>query len=243
MLSKIKTLLKKLPFPLSRNHRYDLLTKKIIRHYCHQNSNCIDAGAHEGDVLNWFLKYAPKGKHFAFEPLPLLYKKLSKKFSGKNCSIHKIALSKTKSVAPFNYVISNPAYSGLLKRKYDKKEETDTTIKVQTNLLDDIIPSATSIHFIKIDVEGGEMNVLKGSTRILSVDHPLIVFEFGIGGSDVYGTTPEEMYFFLETFDYKIFLLENFVQKKAALSLSDFQKQFYNRHHYYFVACYSNSCF
>lgn len=236
MFSTIKSLLKRLPVPLSRNHRYDLLTKKIIRHYCAPTSNCIDAGTHKGEMLNWFLHYAPKGKHFAFEPIPFLYEELKKNFSKKNCSIYKIALSDRQSVLPFNYVISNPAYSGLKKRNYDRKNEVDTTIQVEADLLDTIIPSTIPVHFMKIDVEGGEMNVLKGATRILSNDHPVIIFEFGIGGSDVYGATPEEMYFFLQKFNYRIFLLSDFIKKKAPLTLADFQKQFHHKLNYYFVA-------
>lgn len=82
MFAALKSLLKKLPVPLSRNHRYDLLTKKIIRKHCSATSNCIDAGAHKGEVLDWFLKFAPEGKHFAFEPVPDLFRDLQKKIWG-----------------------------------------------------------------------------------------------------------------------------------------------------------------
>ena len=79
MLVQLKSLLKKLPLPLSRNHRYDLLTKKIIQQYCNETFNCIDVGSHRGEVLDWFLKFAPKGKHYAFEPVPALFDALQKK--------------------------------------------------------------------------------------------------------------------------------------------------------------------
>jgi len=236
MLVQLKSLLKKLPLPLSKNHRYDLLTKKIIQEYCSETSNCIDVGAHRGEVLDWFLKFAPKGKHFAFEPIPALFDALQKKYSPNSCSIYNIALSDAKALSSFNYVTSNPAYSGLKKRKYDRKKETDTSIQVQTDRLDHMIPSAIPVSFIKIDVEGGEMNVLKGATRILSDFHPLIIFEFGIGGSDIYGITPEQLFSFLESFHYKLFLLQDFVRQKPSLDLENFKNQFYSKANYYFVA-------
>ena len=236
MLVQLKSLLKKLPLPLSRNHRYDLLTKKIIQQYCNETFNCIDVGSHRGEVLDWFLKFAPKGKHYAFEPVPVLFDALQKKYSHKNCSICNIALSDVKGLSSFNYVTSNPAYSGLKKRNYDRKKETEIIIQVQTDSLDKVVPSDLPVHFIKIDVEGGDMNVLRGATRILSNSHPLMIFEFGIGGSDIYGTTPEELFSFLESFQYRIFLLSYFIQQRSSLGLDDFRKQFYSKANYYFVA-------
>lgn len=234
MLSTLKRLLRHLPVPLSTNHRYDLLTKKIIRQYCQQASNCVDAGAHEGEVLSWFLRYAPLGKHFAFEPIPSFYQSLKQRYN--NCAVFPVALSNKKGSSSFNFVVSNPAYSGLRKRKYDRKKEKDTIIEVETDTLDHLVPATTRIDFIKIDVEGGEMDVLRGATRILSTDHPLVVFEFGIGGSDVYGTTPEEMYSFLASFHYQVSLLNDFLKNLAPLTLENFTREFYHQKNYYFIA-------
>lgn len=242
MFPLFKLFLKRFPVPLSRNHRYDLLTKKIIRQCCNENSNCVDVGAHRGEVAAYFVKYAPGGMHYIFEPLPFLYQFLKKKFqSTNNCKIYPIALSDKKESASFNYVISNPAYSGLKKRRYDRKKEKDTTIRVETDVMDAIIPSNVRIHFIKLDVEGGELNVLRGAQRILKESHPTVIFEFGIGGSDVYGATPERLFSFFMQFNYRIFLLEDFINSRAALTLSDLKDQFYNRRNYYFVAAYETT--
>lgn len=232
-----KSFLKKSPVAFSKNHRYDILTKKIIKQYCKIDCNCIDVGAHKGEVTDWFLKYCTQGTHYVFEPVPSFFEKLKKKYAAaKNCNVFEIALSDQKQIASFNYVISNPAYSGLKKRNYDRKNEQDTSIKVQTDVLDDCIPSSKKIDFIKIDVEGAEMKVLNGAKRILAKDHPVIVFEFGIGGSDIYGSTPEKLYSFFEQLGYKIFLMENFIKKKSSLTLSELKDQFENKRNYYFVA-------
>lgn len=190
-----------------------------------------------GEVLDWFIRYSPNGMHYGFEPLPFLFAFLKKKYrSENNCKIYQVALSWKKGISPFNYVISNPAYSGLKKRTYDRRNEADTIIQVETDVLDNIIPSDSKIDFIKLDVEGAELNVLQGAQRVLKEDHPVVVFEFGIGGSDVYDATPEKLFSFLEQLNYKIFLLEDFINKKNALTLGDLKDQFYNRKNYYFVA-------
>jgi FkbM family methyltransferase len=234
---QVKKWVKKIPVAFTKSQRYDAWTKKIIDSVTTINSNCIDAGTHEGAIFDLFLEHAPKGHHFGFEPIPVLFEGLQKKYAScKNCSIHNIALSNKKGATSFNYVLSNPSYSGIKKRKYDRKKEDDTLIEVQTDLLDDLIPKELPIRFIKIDVEGGEMDVLKGAVRLLGDYHPFLVFEFGIGGSDIYGTTPEEMFAFLSRFNYKVSLLDSFLKKKPSLSQKDFSDQFYEKKNCYFIA-------
>ena len=136
--------------------------------------------------------------HYLFEPIPFLFKHLKKKYVLiQNCKVFELAASDEKEISSFNFVTSNPAYSGLKKRTYDRKNEKDLTIEVQTNTLDNCIPSCIKIDFIKIDVEGAEMKVLQGAKKILSKDHPIIVFEFGIGGSDIYETHRRAFILFL----------------------------------------------
>lgn len=240
LVNSIKDILRQaagiLPFTFTRNQLYDRLTKKIIQARLHNNSNCIDVGCHKGEIFDLFLKYAPAGHHFGFEPLPHLYRQLKEKYAGLDCTISPVAISDKKGVCNFNYVISNPAYSGLLKRKYDRAHERDTSIEVETDLLDHLIPPHLPIDLIKIDVEGGEWNVLKGATRILSQFHPLLVFECGLGGSDIYGTTPAGIFSFLQEYHYKLSLLDDYLKGRPAIDLAEFTRQFETGDNYYFIA-------
>jgi FkbM family methyltransferase len=237
IFSRLKKLVKKLPVTFTKNQEYDRITRQIIRNHCSGSRSCVDAGAHEGEIFDQFVKYAPGGIHYAFEPIPFLYKRLLNKYASCNsCHIFPIALSNHKSVVPFNYVVSNPAYSGIFKRKYDRRNEEDMSIQVQTDTLDNIIPHHVPVQFIKIDVEGGEMHVLEGAERILSEHHPLVVFEFGLGGSDIYGTTPEKMFSFFTNHQYHLSLLHDFVAGGNVLSLEEFIEQFQQRKNYYFIA-------
>ena len=233
----LKNLIKKLPFAFTLNQKYDGYTQQIIKRYCEPGSNCIDVGTHKGEILDLILKAAPNGKHFGFEPIPVLYEELKKKYSrNQNVFIHPYALSDKKGLSNFNYVLSNPAYSGLVKRKYDRKHEDDVLIEVETERLDAIVDISLPLTLIKIDVEGGELGVLKGAESILKKHPPIIIFECGKSGSSFYGTTPEMIYSFLQQMGYSIYLMDDFLNGKPALTDKEFGRQFSEELNYYFVA-------
>ena len=75
----IRKILKILHFDLTKNQQYDRATQQIMKRVIRSNSNCIDVGCHKGEMLDLMLKYAPKGNHFAFEPIPDYYKQLKQK--------------------------------------------------------------------------------------------------------------------------------------------------------------------
>ncbi len=232
----VKKFLKKFPIPLSKNHRYDLLTIKVIRKTCSEYSNCIDVGCHTGDILSTILRFAPKGQHYCFEPLPHLYQELTEKFPD-NCHFYKIGLSDQAGTASFNYVVTNPAYSGFRSREYAREYEKEQIITVQTDLLDNIIPEDVKIDFIKVDVEGAEMEVLKGAKKTLIRNKPILVFEHGKGAADYYGTHPNDIYNLLvEECNMNINLLSGYLNNKAPLTKAAFQQQFEKRLNYYFIA-------
>lgn len=225
-----------MPIAFTRNQRYDKLTKKIIKTICKADSNCVDVGCHKGEVLDIMRKYAPEGKHFGFEPIPDLYIDLVEKYSGTTVKIYDFALSNNYGTATFNYVVTNPSYSGLIKRKYDNPHEEDTSIVVKTEKMDTVIPLNTKVDLIKIDVEGGELLVLEGAVEILKRDKPVVIFEHGIGASDYYGSSPDKIHNLFTNCKMKIFTLENFLNKGKQLTLAEFEKQYYNQVNYYFVA-------
>ena len=231
----IKKLIKKIPIGLSKNHQYDIDTRKIIQKTLLNDSNAIDIGCHEGEILDYFLKYAPCGQHYAFEPLPHLYKNLKSKYT-KRAHLYPHALSNKEGTTTFQYVKSNPAYSGLKKRKYDRTTEEVIEITVDQTKLDEMIPDDIRIDLIKIDVEGGEYLVLSGSKRILIKDKPVLIFEHGKGGSDYYGVTPDMLFDLLESYHYNIYNLRSFLKDKRIIDRAEFIRQYEQEDHYYFVA-------
>ena len=217
-----------------KNAAYDEQTLAVMSRSLSNNSNCVDVGCHKGSILKEMLRLAPDGTHCAFEPIPKLYGELVSSFPG--VKIYEIALSDSVGEASFQYVGSNPSYSGLKKREYPTSSETIEEIKVRTDLLDNIIPEDFPIAFIKIDVEGGELQVLRGAAKTICRSKPVVVFEHGLGAADYYGTTPEQVYdFFAQRCDLKVSLMEDWLRGDAPLTREGFNAR-YHAGEFYFIA-------
>ncbi len=221
---------------LSQNQCYDewvvLLMKQVLR----DNSVCVDVGAHRGSILQIMVDMIPGGKFFAFEPLPHLYEYLSSQFgTNKKISLYNLALCDKSGKSSFNYVVTNPGYSGLIKRRYDRPEE-DTTITVPTDAMDNVLGDH-AVDFIKIDVEGGEFQVIQGGKELIKREKPYIVFEHGMGAADCYGTKPEYLYDLLHDYcGLHITLLNDYLKNRQPLSRSGFCDQFHQVKNYFFLA-------
>ena len=180
---------------MDQNQLYDIQTIEVMRRVLVHDSNAIDVGCHSGSMLSEILKIAPDGQHFAFEPLPNMFAHLQTDFgANRHVSLHNLALSENSGSVTFQHVVTNPGYSGLRKRRYDRDNEQVVEIHVQTARLDDIILRDVDIRFIKIDVEGAELGVLGGAVDTIRRCKPVIVFEHGLGAADYYGTTPEDVF-------------------------------------------------
>lgn len=236
MKELIKKILYILRIAITKNQKYDLQTLKVIKAVCNTETNCIDVGCHRGDIMDILLRFAPNGHHYGFEPLPHLYQFLKEKYKNTNCTISDIALSNVSGSTSFNYVVSNPSYSGIKKRNYDRPNEQDTVITVKTELLDNFLPKDYKLGLIKIDVEGAEMQVLKGAAATIEATKPMIIFEHGLGASDIYGTTPDMIYAFFDEKKYNISLLKDWLNNKKFFTLKEFETQYYKRINHYFIA-------
>jgi len=193
-------------------------------------------GCHKGEILNLMMKYAPGGTHFAFEPIPYLFQNLKKAF-GESVNLYPYALAERQGETTFRHVKNAPAYSGILQRKYDIPNPDIEEIQVEMKTLDEIIPENIHIDLIKIDVEGGEFGVLKGAERILLRDHPVIIFECGLGASDYYGTKPGDLFVFFTTkCGMNIYSLQSYLSNCKPFSISEFEACFQSNTEYYFVA-------
>ncbi len=116
MIDILKSIIEKLPIRFTQNQKYDYQTKLVIEKVCKADSYCIGVGCHKGEVLDLFIYKAKSASHWGFEPIPVLFYEISKKyFSNANIQIKQIALSNCSGKTSFNYVLSNPSYSGIKK--------------------------------------------------------------------------------------------------------------------------------
>ncbi|MFZ4522598.1 MAG: FkbM family methyltransferase [Bacteroidales bacterium] len=238
MKQLLKHLLSLLHISVTRNQKYDAYTKQIIRRSLRNDSNCIDIGCHKGEILDLMIKWAPDGKKFAFEPIPELFQFLTAKYAADSkVTIHPTALYDKTGTTTFQHVLSAPAYSGIKKRKYEGKHVDINQITVDIDLLDHFIPADITIDLMKIDVEGAELNVMKGGLSTLRRCKPVIIFEFGLGAADFYNSKPNELHQLItQECGMKISTLKGYLDNNQVLAESQFCKMFESGSEYYFVA-------
>ena len=131
----------------------------------------VDAGASIGDITLKFAEYFPNSEVHAFEPFPLFFETLNEKSKIYTRVIpYACALSNTNGKALLNINISEDTNS-LLNTECHKSNphssllETKETIEVETKTLDKIFPNET-IDLLKLDLQGGEYNALKGAENL-----------------------------------------------------------------------------
>lgn len=221
------------------NTLYDNQTAAIMERVLAPASNCIDVGCHVGAILDVMLRLAPEGRHFAFEPLPHLHEALEKKYAGNgHVILHNLALSESEGEATFQHVVSNPGYSGLLKRRFDRPHEDVVEIRVRLARLDDLVPGDVPIRLVKIDVEGAELQVLRGAQGLLRRCRPFVVFEHGLGAADVYGTRPEMVYDLFSACGMRLSVMGDWLETRGGRTLTrgSFADEFDTGRNYYFLA-------
>jgi FkbM family methyltransferase len=222
-----------------RHALYDTWTFEIMDRVLARDSNCIDVGAHAGTVLEEIVRRAPDGEHFAFEPLPAMMGILRERFPVERfprVRFHELALAEQAGQAAFEYVVDEPAYSGLRRRAYPTEAPRIESLRVRVDRLDAVVPPATPIRFVKIDVEGGECGVLRGASRILERSRPYVVFEFGLGAADFYGVRPDDVWSTLAASRLQVSALDDWLEGRAALAAADFGERFAKGLDYYFLA-------
>jgi FkbM family methyltransferase len=184
-------------YPSARRDRIDNeRLRQLLAFTLAPDSNCIDVGCHQGDVLREMVRLAPEGRHIAYEPVPASWERLAAEFPG--VDMRQAALSNVEGESSFTHVVDEPSYSGLREREYAGPRQLQE-LTVRTERLDDALPDDYVPRFIKVDVEGAEELVFEGALETLRRHKPIVFFEHGQGASDYYGTRPRDVYRLLVT--------------------------------------------
>jgi hypothetical protein len=122
-------------------------------------------------------------------------------------NVRECALSDHDGDSTFQYVKEWPGWSGLRRQPYPTAAQPQT-IPIKVRRLDSEIPETERIAFIKIDVEGAELEVLRGAHGILSRDRPAVYFECARIHHEQYETTPLLVHDFLRSCEMAVFLLD-----------------------------------
>jgi hypothetical protein len=96
-----------------------------------------------------------------------------------------------------------------------KNNNNVKTILIQTDCLDNIIPKELPTHFIRIDVEGAEFQVIEGATNTIRMNKTEIVFEPSPFSQRYFGISSEMIYDLITNqCGLRISLLQHRLKKK-----------------------------
>jgi FkbM family methyltransferase len=136
--------------------------------------DAVDIGANKGV---WTLHLSRYARHVhAFEPNPKVYRWLKRYANKPNVTASNLALSDASGTAELRVPKYARGYSnqhGSLSA--DNASASFGTVAVKTETLDEL--HLEDVGFIKIDVEGHELSVLRGARATLSRCHPTLVVE------------------------------------------------------------------
>jgi FkbM family methyltransferase len=141
----------------------------------------VDVGANFGlYALSAALYARPQGRVFAFEPAPNAFALLERNIADNGLSgvvtAKPVAVGAAARRAAF-YIGRDVSFSSLHRTK--RLDDDAGTIDVEIVALDAALAHIQSVDLFKIDVEGGEADVLRGARELLRRSRaPIVQFEF-----------------------------------------------------------------
>jgi FkbM family methyltransferase len=183
----------------------------------------IDVGAHEGRHVEHFARFAAStGRVIAFEPLPDFARGLRARFRQPNVEVREFALGEHPGVTNFQHNRGIPGESGLRQRKSHVPVSFEP-VRVTVDTLDRQSADLQRLSYIKLDIEGGEIDCLRGGRETIMRLRPFISVEYGAPGYTVYGHTSLTLFNTASGLDYLISdLFGNVIETEAEwLSICD----------------------
>jgi FkbM family methyltransferase len=146
----------------------------------------LDIGAHRGEFSSALRTYLPDASITAFEPLPDCYDALAARMSARGpFRAHRIALGATDGETAFYRSSFSKASSLLPMAERHEREfpwsSGGRTLSVAVRTLDSVAEGLdlTRRCLMKIDVQGAELQVLKGAIRVLEgIDYVVVETSF-----------------------------------------------------------------
>ena len=190
---------------------YDLPTQKLLEEVLQIGDEVVDIGANVGMFsLAARSLIGDEGTVYSFEPNPEVQKRLYNNIEInqiKNVIIYPVGLGDSEG----NFTLSVPHINsgeGTISKFRENEYEDAKCHKVQVDVKigDDVLYEAAP-RLIKIDVEGGEVGVLRGISKLISKCRPLIVAEYVPQHLARFDTTFDDILSIAKYHSYNIFAL------------------------------------
>jgi len=167
---------------------YDQRELRLVAQYLQDGGDFVDVGAHVGMyAVRGAVELRGRGHVLAFEPNPNARAQLVENLALNGCNnaiVVPAAATAGAGRAELHVPASDdPSFSSLEGGRFAEGE----SLAVDTVTLDDVVPEhGLRPAVVKIDVEGGELDVLRGAVRVIADARPVLLVEVSEGtGRDV----------------------------------------------------------
>ncbi|VXD20292.1 hypothetical protein PL8927_690046 [Planktothrix serta PCC 8927] len=191
---------------------YDLPTQKLLEQVLKKGDEVIDVGANIGMfALAARHIIGTEGIVYSFEPNPEARKHLNYNIEInqiENIKVYPVGLGETDAQLTLYVPYINSGEGSLAsfpntQYKDNKCYEVKVDVKVGDTLLQETAP-----RLIKIDVEGGEVGVLKGISKLIDRHRPLIIAEYVPKHIRRFGNSFEDILLIAQEHSYNLFKLD-----------------------------------
>lgn len=191
---------------------YEESDRKFVLRFLGEGMTFFDVGANQGFyTLLAARRVAPSGRVFAFEPASTEFEKLLKNVAinrYRNVQARQTAVGAFDGETEF-YLCRDGrgSFSSCRRPAEDLRAVRHVLVRVPMTTLDKLCAEQGIVRcdLIKIDVEGGELAVLKGASQILLSLRPLVICELADIRTATWNYPASEIYSFLESRGYQWF--------------------------------------
>ena len=160
---------------------YEKETNDVLFEYIKPGQIVIEAGANNGtETLLLSKLVGANGKVFAFEPIEHIYHALQLNLSINHCSnvlTQQLALGERDEQLYFNVLPEDFCNQGMASRYSDTS--ADAKVLVQQTSIDSWLAQnhVSTVDFIKMDIQGAEIELLNGAQQTIKTFQPVIFTE------------------------------------------------------------------
>lgn len=190
---------------------FEAIIQRIYTENVRRGDTAIDVGANAGIHTLPLAKLVGRGGSvIAYEAIPNLAASLTNATAHlPQVKVMNFAVSNSYGRSKFTHVTAADGYSGLRQRDMPP-EAAGSVLEIeveQTTLdIDDLPHRAENLSFIKMDIEGGELDAMKGASRTIAWRGPMIVFENGRqNAADLYGYSAQDFFGFFAQQGYNVY--------------------------------------
>lgn len=182
----------------------------VLDRFLKTGQTFIDIGANQGEYSIWAArKVGSSGRVIAFEPMDSLFKQLNENIElnrpyNQVFTSIKMGLSNSHGeINLYGKVGSNEGVNTM----FPTAEHTELIQNIPLDTLDNQLEliACKQVDFIKIDVEGAELQVLKGAAKTIKKFKPTLLIEVNEEASQAGGYTSDDILSYLREYGYRFY--------------------------------------